>query len=228
MKSMLAMAALLAILLSGCTYSSQYNVSAGNNSTVSASQPSAPVPEQPAANGTAPQPSGSGSPQDTTQPAGAPSTPPGTDLSGKTFSDLINSGYPSRCSLAFQNSSGGAVSLELFFDGKGSMRMEQASTGSVTCPAAALVFKGDSEGNGTLYLSCPGDASALGKDFSTDTPCAWNAWNISSTYGGVGSATMGINDYQSPMIGDEPASDYSCQPWTLDSTKFDTPGFACW
>ncbi len=238
MKSIYVLTVLIVmgLALFGCTYSAQYNL--GNNTT-NASQPTGAQPQAGAAPSGPAQPSGNaadngtgnsqspGTAQNATQPAGAASTPPGTDLSGKTYSDLINSGTPSQCTLTMTNSSGGTVTLSLFFDGQGSMRMEQADTGSTTCPSAALVFKGDSEGNGTLYLSCPGNATALGTDFSTDAQCDWNAWNISSTYGGIGSSTMGINDYQSPMIGSEPASGYDCQPWVYDSSKFDTPGQVC-
>ncbi len=246
MKSVLLMVALLAIGLSisGCTYHADYNytgnVSVGNASNASVPHPNATPPSggQPAAPSGGTQPAenntgvagGSGTqpspPENATQPSGGNASPSGPDLTGKTYRDLINSGSPSQCSMSYQSESG-KMDLSLYFDGNGRMRIEQPATGASDCPSAVLVFRGDASGNGTLYFNCPGTPDALGHDFKTDNACAWDSMEISTDYGGIGGASIGLSNYSSPSLEYVQSPVYECRGWSLDPTKFDTPGFVC-
>lgn len=251
MEKTLSLLAILviAMFVFGCTSSGNYSANYSTGNTSNTTTPPAPSVSQ---NTSATTPTGTsqptGTPSSGTTPSGTspsvsnatsgtgagagtqtsgPTTPPSADLSGKNYSGLINTGTPSQCTLTYSPSSGGQIKLNLYFDGRGSMRMEQPNTGLSDCPSTVLVFKGDSTGNGTLFFTCPENKSMLGTDFNTDAACDWTTMGISTEYGGIGESTIGAGDYSSPMIGDEPASEYICQPWTLDSSKFSTPGFVC-
>ncbi|HSB46936.1 MAG TPA: hypothetical protein VLD37_02910 [Candidatus Bilamarchaeum sp.] len=207
----------LGMLVFGCTYSGSANYSAGAN--VSAGNDTAkPAPSNPPVNA-------SGS---ETRPAGEPSPPPSGELSGKNYSDLILAGKPSQCTLDFMDAADAKISMKLYFDGKGAMRMEQPDTGFANCPSAAIVFKGDSAGNGIMYVSCPGDDDALGTEFGTHEKCDWQSMEIESDFGGIGSASRGIEGgYNTPMINYAVDPVYDCKSWTMDSSKFQVPGKVC-
>ena len=241
MKGILAMLAFLAMgmLFFGCTYSSESsaNYSAGGSANVSAS--GGPQNQPGNASSGATEPSGTssgngsagaaGSGAGTAGSAGGEVLPASGDLSGKNYSDLIGTGTSSQCTVTYTDETAGAVTLDLYFNGKGSMRIEQHDTGYSDCPYALMVYKGDSSGNGMLYLTCPGhEDEALGQDFMTDTACDWQSMEISSEYGGIGSSGLGIgNGYMSPSLNFLPSPVYSCKPWTLDGSKFETPGTVC-
>ncbi len=234
----------VAMLAFGCTYSTQSSVNYSTNG--SANMPAYNGTQGPATPAGEGGPQSSGTPTGGSQPSGSsggtPATPPAetgttsgtgtassSELSGANYSSLLGAGTSSECTLTYSEEPGGPVkTLQLFFDGNWNMRMEQA-TAYPDCPLAATVYKGDSSGNGMLYLTCPDHAGeALGEDFMSDTPCDWQSMTIEEQYGSIGGASLGIgNGYMTPPLAYVTDPAYSCRQWTLDSTKFDTAGFVC-
>jgi hypothetical protein len=208
-----------ALLLFGCTthYEADYNASINGSA---GSQNVTTVPS-------GAQPTGA---MNTTPPTGTspPITPPssGADLSGKNYTELLLLGSPSQCSVTFSNDQR-AYDIALFFDGKGSMRVEDPKTNDPECPLNVMIFKGDMANGGVAYMNCPTNKGLLGNEFGTDTPCDWLSTDISSKYGGIGSFSWGIVSYTTlplDMVSDD---GYACKPWAAESSKFDTPGHAC-
>src|SRR5512143_2247866 len=228
MKPLLVLALLATgMLFLGCTYSANYSY----NTSVNASTNKTPAggnATPPPAQGTSSGSNVSGNPP---SPANeSPSPPPQAprDLTGKNYTDLLLSGFASQCSAAIR-AEGKIISLKLYFDGKGNMTYEEAATGLKECPSASMVYKGDLANGGKLYATCPGHQAFLGSDFKTDSPCAWMSMDVSAEYGGIGSSSLGFGSenetYSTPPIDWAPS--FSCQPWTLDSSKFDVKGFVC-
>ncbi len=234
MKLLLVLALLATgMLLLGCTYSANYSYNTSMNASANK------TPAQNASNGAGPQaPSNAGQPSnenaptanETAPPSSEPVTPPAApgDLTGKNYTDLLLSGYASQCTTTLHILDKD-TSLKLYFDGKGNMTYIEGATGLKECPSANMVYKGDLANGGMLYATCPGHESFLGSDFKTDSPCAWRSMNISAEFGGIGSSSLGFGTenetYSTPLI--DWASSFSCQPWNVDSSKFDVKGFVC-
>lgn len=242
MKGISAILVLLAagMLVFGCTYSTQnsVNYSAGNSNDSAGASGGTQNPSggansgaaQPSgtSGGTGPSTAGAGTSGTGTPAATEPGNTPSPDLSGKIYSDLIGSGTASQCTVSYTSEADGAVVLKIYFDGKNNMRIEQP-TGYPDCPSAVMVYKGDSSGNGMLYLSCPGhNEEALGQKFGTHEQCVWQTMEIEEQWGGIGTSSRGIeNGYSTPSLEYLPSPVYNCQSWTLDNSKFDTSGFVC-
>ncbi len=245
MKGISVLLVLLAagMLVFGCTYSAQSSANystGGPNETAGASASGGTQSPSGGASSGATQPSGTTSggsnpPLTGTDATGAgtpagtePAITPSPELSGKVYSDLIGSGAASRCTVSYTSEADGVAVLNLYFDGKNNMRMEQ-QTKYADCPSAVMVYKGDSSGNGMLYLSCPGhNEEALGVKFATHEQCEWQTMEIEKQWGGIGTSSLGIgNGYMTPSLEYLPSPVYSCQSWALDSSKFETPGFVC-
>jgi hypothetical protein len=230
------------LLIFGCTYSANYNYNASANGSAAMNE-SGSVPSEPSMNETAPPMNESSPAMNTTeQPAmnesgampsenatGGEAMPSG-DVTGKTYEDLLMGGVPAKCTLTVHEDAGDR-NLVLYFDGNGNMTADEASTGLADCPSAVMVYKGDIANGGKLYASCPGHTDMLGKDFETDNPCAWHSMDVLAEYGGLGSSSLGFGfeneSYSTPSLDSAQASDYSCQPWTVDASKFDLNGFVC-
>ncbi len=162
----------------------------------------------------------------TTAPS-AQSASSGVTFSNVTFTNLLLSGSPTQCSVSYARGKK-SIALNMFFDGNGSIRVEEPNTGSSDCPSALLIYKGDIANGGTFYLSCPGNNAILGTDFMHgNAPCDWDSMDVSAKYGSIGNAMMGFGSYGSPALGGAAASDYICQPWTSDSSKFTVAGHVC-
>ncbi|MCI0504396.1 hypothetical protein L0Y65_06870 [Candidatus Micrarchaeota archaeon] len=231
----------IGMLFFGCTASTEYSAdfSAGDNATGAGTSGGA---QEPAGNGTgaadsapgassgtggAPATGGSGSGEE--QPAEpSPADSAAIDMSGKDYSDLIGGGSGSRCTVSYKPETGAPEMLTLYFDGKHNIRMEQ-ETGYSDCPQAVIVYRGDSSGNGMLYLTCPGhNEEALGQKFGSHEQCEWQSMEIEEQWGGIGTASRGLESgYSTPMLEYLSEPSYSCTDWAVDSSKFGTPGFVC-
>jgi hypothetical protein len=238
MKGITVILVLLAtgMLVFGCTYSTQnsVNYSAGGNATGAGSSGGSQGPAGSgtgAAGGASDASSGgtdTGGSGDTAQAEPQTAESAAIDMAGKDYSDLIGTGSGSQCTVAYKSETGAPEELTLYFDGKHNIRMEQ-DTGYSDCPESVMVYKGDPMGNGRLYVTCPGhEEEALGQKFATHEVCEWQSMEIEEQWGGIGSASRGLESgYSTPMLEylQEPA--YSCTEWAVDSSKFGTPGFVC-
>jgi len=228
MKGIMVILVLLAagMLVFGCTYSAQSSANystGGSNETSGATQPSGA-----ASGGSNPPPTGSNATGSGTPAATEPAITPSPELSGKDYSDLVGMGSASRCAVAYTDDTGNPATLDIYFSGNNKMRMEQ-QTKFADCPSAVMVYKGDSSGNGMLYLTCPGhEEEALGLKFATHEVCQWQTMEIEQQWGGIGTSSLGIGGgYMTPSLEYLTEPVYSCQSWTLDASKFETPGFVC-
>jgi hypothetical protein len=234
------------LLIFGCTYSANYeangsvNASTGPSANESANMPSVngtPGPEMNGSEGGMPQPSGGAAPEPSAD-SGSAMPEPDTgvsggaqaDLSGKTVDDLLELGTASQCTVTLQEDTK-TRNLKLYFDGKGSLREEEADTGDAACPSNVVVYTGGSE-NGTLYTTCPGHTDVLGTKFGTHEQCEWRSMEVSAEWGGPGSAVLGFltsdtESFDTPYLNSADASAYDCQPWTADPSKFEVRGFVC-
>ncbi len=228
MKSFTVLLAVAAIglLIAGCTTTVEYSANASANGSEGGAGGAGTQggAAQPAGTGGAAAP-GEADGQETGTP---PADEPAQGISGKTYSDLLGSGSGSQCTVSYKDENGAAASLKLYFDGQNSLRMEQG-TAYADCPLAVMVYRGDSSGNGMLYLTCPNhEEEALGTEFGTHEPCDWQSMDVEIEWGGIGTSSRGLeNGYSSPMLEYLDSPEYTCQPWATDASLFETPGYVC-
>jgi len=232
MKPMHIILAILAagMLTAGCTGTSEYsaNISASGNAGGNAATGGAQGSGGPGDAATQPEAPATGNDSGAADADDGQSGAAGEKFSDKDYSELLNSGTASMCTVSYKDENGGAASLDMYFNGKGAMRIEQA-TGFSDCPLAAMVYKGDSSGNGILYVACPGhEEEALGTKFGTHEQCMWKSMKIEQEWGGIGTSSMGLEGgYSTPTVEYLDSPRYSCGQWTPDESKFNVSGFVC-
>ncbi len=138
----------------------------------------------------------------------------GPNLGGLGYTALLALGVPIQCKIT-ENS----TTSTLYMDGKGKVRVE-GSGGSGNCSTSVAIMNGNK-----VDISCVGSQVMPGCDWlEIETNSSTNASAGNPSQGGPGSMA---SDNSAPDLNALSSTQFNCQPWIEDSSKFVVSGKAC-
>jgi hypothetical protein len=137
----------------------------------------------------------------------------GNDYAGLDYAALLALGVPLQCDVT-TTASGKTTQMKMYVNSQGVVRVEVPDDTSGLCDSNVMVMK-----DKKLYMGCMGSQVVQG--------CDWLEFAASANESaGAGAGSSG-SGYSAPNLNDSSATDFNCQPWVLDASKFDTPGKVC-
>lgn len=148
-------------------------------------------------------------------PAPAPSPAPssgGPNLNGLGYAQLSALGIPLECNIR-STYSGRTTNIHVYINGAHQARSEIGTMEGSRCSFVGVLK------DNKMYLGCSSGSYIQNCDWlQIDIdPSAFN--QSGSTPTNPGTSSMNYNDV--------PPADIQCNPWVLDTSKFDTPGRIC-
>jgi hypothetical protein len=129
-------------------------------------------------------------------------------------------GVPIQCQITV-TSNGTTETVNTWMDGKGNVRIETPNTQSSstgTCSGNMVIISSSTK----MDMGCQSGQLFQGCDWF-EVPL-----NQSTTSGGsMGGSTGGSPQSQAPDLTNVPSTQFNCQPWVLDTSKFSTSGKIC-
>ena len=133
-------------------------------------------------------------------------------LAGLGYAQLIALGVPIQCDVT-STYKGVTTKMHFYINGKSSMRVEIPNAGQ-SCGNSVMIMQ-----DKKIYTSCSGSQLMPG--------CDWLSFESNaSAQGGAGGA-VNTGASETPDFTDVPATQFNCEPWVYDSSKFATSGKVC-